>query len=337
MIENDNIFSSEIQENHIANIYTKNYHTLNTNYLELQRDWLHRAYTQFQDLDKYFILICLVNKTMAAYGEYMLNYSWDEYYTAKEIELKKFSIVDIAKELDISKETARRKILELEKAGVLKKNKKSLTIQRNGFEVQKPSNSIKHISRLLSNFSKKLLENKIIKNQISTDDFISLIKKNYTQCWRYFLDYQIEFMTEFKKDFFKDYETFSIWSTIVYNQNLHLNNKIKGDKNYSNFLDSMTDEGSRFSKDLLSLSGSFGLNAMTISDLTGVPRPTVIRKLRKLEIQKFIIKNDLNLYSISTFQKVSIEIEKMRFKNLQRISSMVCKLLNTARLNLKKS
>ena len=313
MKETLNIFSTEIQESHISNIYTKNYHALHTDYLELQRDWLHRAYTQFQDLDKYFILICLVNKTMAAYGEYMLNYSWDEYYKAKEIELKKFSIVDIAKELDISKETTRRKILELEKAGVLKKN------------------------RLLSNFSKKLLENKIIKNQISTDDFISLIKKNYTQCWRYFLDYQIEFMTEFKKDFFKDYETFSIWSTIVYNQNLHLNNKIKGDKNYSNFLDSMTDEGSRFSKDLLSLSGSFGLNAMTISDLTGVPRPTVIRKLRKLEIQKFIIKNDLNLYSISTFQKVSIEIEKMRFKNLQRISSMVCKLLNTARLNLKKS
>ena len=337
MKETLNIFSTEIQESHISNIYTKNYHALHTDYLELQRDWLHRAYSQFQDLDKYFILISLVNKTMNAYSDYMLSYTWDEYYKPKEVELKKFSIVDIAKELDISKETARRKILELEKAGVLKKNKKSLTIQRDGFEFQKPSNSIKHISRLLSSFSKKLLENKIIKNHISTDDFISLIKTNYTQCWRYFLNFQIEFMTEFKKVFFKDYETFSIWATIVYNQNLHFNNKIKGDKNYTKFLDSITDEGTRFSKDLLSLSGSFGLNAMTISDLTGVPRPTVIRKLRRLESEKFIIKNDLNLYSIHSGQKVSVEVEKMRFKNMQRISNMICKLLNTARLNLKKS
>ena len=76
---------------------------------------------------------------------------------------------------------------------------------------------------------------------------------------------------------------------------------------------------------------------MTISDLTGIPRPTVIRKLRKLEREKFIIKNDLNLYSIHSGQKVSVEIEKMRFKNMQRISNMICKLLNTARLNLKKS
>ena len=115
MKETLNIFSTEIQESHISNIYTKNYHALPTDYLELQRDWLHRAYSQFQDLDKYFILISLVNKTMSAYSDYMLSYTWDEYYKPKEVELKKFSIVDIAKELDISKETARRKILELEK------------------------------------------------------------------------------------------------------------------------------------------------------------------------------------------------------------------------------
>ena len=93
MKETFNIFSAEIQESHISNIYTKNYHTLHTDYLELQRDWLHRAYSQFQDLDKYFILISLVNKTMNAYSDYMLNYTWDEYYKPKEVELKKFSIV----------------------------------------------------------------------------------------------------------------------------------------------------------------------------------------------------------------------------------------------------
>ena len=290
MKETLKIFSTEIQDSQVAQVYSKNYHTFHTDYLELQREWLYRAYNQFQDLSKYFILISLVNKTMSAYGDYMLNYSWDEYYSPKEIELKKFSIVDIAKELDISKETARRKILELEKSGVLKKNKKNLSIHREGFEFQKPSFTIKSISKLLSITTKKLAENKIIKNPITTDEFIKLIKSNYTQCWKHFLSFQIEFMTEFKKVFFKDYETFSIWTVIVYNQNLHFNNKIKGDKNYNKFLDDISDEGSRFSKELLSISGSVGLNAMTISDLTGVPRPTVIRKLRKLEKDNFIKK-----------------------------------------------
>ncbi len=337
MKETLKIFSTEIQDSQVANIYSKNYHSFHTDYLEMQREWLYRAYNQFQDLDKYFILISLVHKTMEAYGDYMLSYSWEEYYKPREIELKKFSIVDIAKELDISKETARRKILELEKTGVLKKNKKSLTIQRDGFEFQKPSTAIRNISKLLSTICKKLFENKLINNKISTDEFIYLIKKNYTQCWKYFLEFQITFMTEFKRIFFKDFETFSIWTVIVYNQNLHLNNKIKGDKNYNKFLDDISEEGIRFSKEILGISGSIGLNAMTISDLTGIPRPTVIRKLRKLEKDKFILKNKLNLYSIDNSERVSTDIENMRLKNLNRISSMICKLLNTARLNQQKN
>ena len=76
---------------------------------------------------------------------------------------------------------------------------------------------------------------------------------------------------------------------------------------------------------------------MTISDLTGVPRPTVIRKLRKLEKDNFIKKNKLNLYSVYNSQKVLVDIEKMRLKNINRISTMLCKLLNTSGLKLNKS
>ncbi len=335
MKETLKIFSTEIQENQVSNIYSKNYHSLHTEYLEMQRDWLFRAYNQFKDLDKYFILISLVKKTMAAYNEYLLKYSWDDFFSTKELELKKFSIVDISQELNMSKETARRKILELEKEGVISKDKKSVRIKRDGFEFQKPINTVKNMSRLLSVFSKKLNENKIIKQHITSDEFSDLIKKNYTQCWTYFLNFQIEMMTEFKRECFKDYETFSIWVVIVYNQNLHFNNKIKGDKNYIQFLDSMSDESQRFSKELLGLTGSFGLNAMTISDLTGIPRPTVIRKLRFLTKEQYVKKNESSLYSIDVSTKVTVNVEKIRMKNLHRICVMICKLLNTARLNLK--
>ena len=334
MKEQSKLFSTEVQEADISSIFSKHYHDIQTEYLELQRDWLNRAYIQFEDFDKYMILISLISKTFSAYGDYFIKYNWDEFYNLKEYELKKFSIVDIASQLYISKETARRKILELEKIGILKKSKKNLTIQRQAYQVQKPVKSIKNMAKLMSTFSKKLYNSKIIKNHITTEMFSELIKKNYTQCWNFFLEFQILVLTDFKKKFFKDYESLSVWVMIVYNHNLSLNKKIKGDKNYTEFLDKSTDEKENFSKQLLGLTGSFGLNAMTISDLTGIPRPTVIRKLRKLVNEKFITRDENGLYKVNSVSVAVGNVEQMRLKNANRLSNMVCKFFNAVRLSV---
>ena len=106
-------FKTEVQESQIRSILDKNYPNIITEYYELQRGWLARAYQTFNDLDKYFILISIVAKTFNAYKDYFIKLSYDEFYNQKEYELKKFNIVDIAKQLHISKETARRKILKL--------------------------------------------------------------------------------------------------------------------------------------------------------------------------------------------------------------------------------
>ena len=108
-------FSTEVQPSDISNIINKNYGNVITEFLELQRGWLSRAYSVFKDLDKYLILISLIDKTFKSYSEYLIKYNYDEFYSVNEYELKKFNIVHVAKELSISKETARRKILEMEK------------------------------------------------------------------------------------------------------------------------------------------------------------------------------------------------------------------------------
>ena len=54
---------------------------------------------------------------------------------------------------------------------------------------------------------------------------------------------------------------------------------------------------------------------MTISDLTGIPRPTVIRKLNFLIKNKFIDKNKNGLYVVSNSNKIK-EIDKFRLKML---------------------
>ena len=324
-------FKTEIQESQIRSILEKNYPNIITDYFELQRGWLARAYQTFNDLDKYFILISIVTKTFNAYKDYFIKLSYDEFYNQKEYELKKFNIVDIAKQLHISKETARRKILELEKQGIIKKDKKNLSIQRGVYELQKPTDSIVAISRFLSSISKKLKEAKIIDNHVETNDFVELIKKNYTVCWNVFLNFQILVLTDAKAKFFGDYETFQCFGMIIYNSNLHLNQKLKGMKNYEEIENLQSRISASLADELAGLTESVGLNAMTVSDLTGIPRPTVIRKLNKLVKTKFIVKGKNNLYSIAASQSMK-NMDSYRKMNVGRIASMITNMFNSARM-----
>jgi len=317
-------FSTEVKTNDISNIINKNYSNVMTDFLELQRGWLFRAYSIFKDLDKYLILISLIDKTFKSYSEYLIKYNYDEFYSVNQYELKKFNIVHIAKELSMSKETARRKILELEKGGLIIKNKKAVLMQRHGYDLQRPNESITQISKFMSYLSKLLKKNKIVYNEVSTNDFEILIRKNFTHCWGYFLSFQIEYLTGFKKRFFGDYETLSIWAMIVYNQNLYFNKKI----NKTN--DKIVKE--KYFKMLIFLEDSLGLNAMTISDLTGIPRPTVLRKLNKLIKTKWISKDKNSLYKMAPNEKNYKDLNEMRLENINKISETVSKFYNTARL-----
>ena len=323
--ENRLKFSTEVGVHEVYNVLTKNYIEVITDYFELQRIWLNNAYVTFKDLDKYFILMSLVSKTFDSYAEYFIKYDFDQFYNVDQYELRKFNIVNISKELSISKETARRKILELEKIGIINKNKKAVIINRKAYNLQKPVTAIHLISKFLANLSKHLQKSNIIRQQISSLDLELLIKNNYTHCWNYFLKFQIGMLTTFKQKFFKDYETVQIWAMIVYNQNLALNKKIKISAKYPEKVkDTYLDE-------LLSLTESLGLNAMTVSDLTGIPRPTVIRKLNFLMKNKFVDKNKNGLYSVSNSNKVK-EIDKHRLENVNKISEMACKIFNAARI-----
>jgi len=132
-------------------------------------------------------------------------------------------------------------------------------------------------------------------------------------------------LTAFKGKFFGDYETVQIWAMIVYNQNLSLNKKIK---NTSKYPEAVKED---YLNEILSLTDNLGLNAMTISDLTGIPRPTVIRKLNFLVKNNFVVKNKSNLYVLADSKEIK-EVDKFRIENVNAISEMTCKLFNAARI-----
>ena len=66
---------------------------------------------------------------------------------------------------------------------------------------------------------------------------------------------------------------------------------------------------------------------MSISDITGIPRATVIRKLNKLLKEKFLKIDSKKQYSTRGFhQKKILEVQKNTFNNLSNFVSRIYNL-----------
>ena len=322
-------FSQKIQTEDSFNVFKKNHDHLITEMFYFQQQWLTSAFRRFKDFDKYVILIFLINKAFKGYNDHFVVNSFDEFYSKENFEIPKINIIDLSKELNISKETTRRKIIELEKDGAIKKIKKKIVLQRKGQEIQKPIDSIKNLSRVISHFTNYLTKENILKSKISKNEIEEKIKKNFTQCWQYFFDYQIPLITRWKK-IFGDIETWTIWGNCVYNQNLVMLKNFKQNqsllKNNDAFIKRLNEYGNQ------------GLNAMTISELTNIPRPTVIRKLKVLLKRKFLTKDKNNHYLIfggpgtseysNEVLKIMSEVDDARKINGKEFASLITKILN---------
>tara|TARA_B100001248_G_scaffold49964_1_gene32250 strand:+ start:4855 stop:5826 length:972 start_codon:yes stop_codon:yes gene_type:complete len=289
------------------------------NFFQMQFSWMTGGYKIFRDLDKYLIIVHLINKTFSTYNKYFLNFSFEKFYSNENIEVEKISIINIVKELNLSKETSRRKLNELSSEGFITRKSKKITINNKAFTYQKPNETLKNLCKLLKIVSQKLQKNEEL-NSFSTHDFEEKIKKNYTRYWNAFLNFQISYMVSGKK-FFGDYESFMCIGICALNQSFNLINKQNHKaENISDIADS-----------LAQLEISKGLNPTTISDLTGIPRATVIRKLQVLLRKKFLNKNEKNLFNLSSPQKNSqaYNLLKNRFYHHQlQIRNLITEILN---------
>ena len=284
----------------------KNYEDMMLKYYQLQFDWFHNAYNAFKDIDKYVILAYLVNKTLSFYNKHFFNVSFDEFYSNKSLEIEKISISEIVRELKISKETARRKLNELTRDGIIVRDKKKITIQSNAFTYQKPIISIQNFSNLLSTSSKYLKINSNFKSQ-NSEYFEKQIKKNYTHYWNDFLNFQIELILRFK-DVFLNYENVMVFCICLLNQAYNMKNsdqKIEA-QNTNLMHDMYTNTITRYT-----LENSKGLNPTTIAELTGIPRASVIRKLNELMKLNYIILNSDKLYTTCSAKKGANGFKKL--------------------------
>ena len=297
--------------------FTKNYQYLITEFFEYQSSWLYRAYGTFKDFDKFIILSYFFKKNLFSYTELLQSKTFEEYYSLPFIKLEKINIIEISKELRISKETARRKILELQRDGIISRDKKKITINfRNINKLVDPNLTIQSFARLLSSISRILYKNKKTIKEYDRKFFESRLKKKYTQCWGVFLEFQIDFVLTRSKMFNNDTELFFILGALIYNQNLSQ----KKNGKLINYRD-------EWWRSITNLDDKKGLNAMTVSELTGISRSTVIRKLKILLKRKDAVKDKKNLY---VFVKGSgyNEMNKVRLQNIVKLSKAISRINN---------
>ena len=305
-------FSKTLSDDQVFETIMNNYSDLANEWISHQWNWINNVYWAFNDHYKYMIIISLIEKTLQFYDQMNIQQSYEEYYSKSYVQIEKFSITELCEKLDLPKETIRRKVLELEKEGVIKRNKKKIIIDGKAFAFVKPQNQIKLSSKYIYLVAEALNREKLFSKKIDVMLIENLIKKKFTLCWRWFYRMQIPLVIGYHK-FMQDLSTFHVWGTICMNQSLNVTKNLKNTETKKLPLD----HGAA-SKILIDNVGSTsGISAMSISDMTLIPRATVIRKCKYLIKNDLIKLNEKKQYTLSSFNFKKIlpyQTEAFKFK-----------------------
>lgn len=256
-------------------------------FLPIQSDFLCGLYKRYQSLDNGVLVLYFAKKTHQAIlrkKESDLSYdlSFEKFWhNHSESTLVPETIMNIARDADLPKETARRKLTELIKQKILTKKNRIISWM--------PSNDYKNdynnfVSREIKNMAK--LTN-YVTNKIDLDFTVEQIneeyKKRFSFYWFHYLDSQIKWMKMWKKQF-NDLEIalifiqFSVLLSSKYNEEKKITHSALYEK--PNFVTNAN-------------LNRVSVSATSVSDITGIPRATCIRKLNTM-VQEKILSQDKN-------------------------------------------
>ena len=306
--------SSQINEEEIYKVIDKHFSRLAPYYYRWINSWLIGAYEHFSDIDKYIILIYIINKDFIFFRKNGLIVNYESFYKDKTLEVDKISISDISKDLQIPKESVRRKVEELERAGVIKKKGKKIFVDRTGFTTVQAKITLKNISTLLHEFNKILKEENIVKKAYQTIEISDSIKINFSFVWYQFYKLLFIFTNRWRKAF-GDLETFTIGVIVLVNAADNTNFRLKefNKKKYQ-----------------VSIQGSdnIGVNAMSLAEITGIPRATVIRKLKILITGNILQINKKKLITVNMTGQSLKMARKLQDQNILSLSNFVSRVFN---------
>jgi len=307
--------SAQIDEKIINKVIQKKFALLSPYYYSFMSNWLIRAYKRYDDIDKFLIIVYLIHKNLVFYKKNALVVDYDSFYKDRTIEIEKINISDISHDLKIPKESVRRKILDLEKKGSIKKIGKKIFVDRSTFLNAKATDTLKELCILLNEFNKLLKKEKIIDSVFELKEIDKSIKNNFSFCLYQLNKFLFIYFNRWRPEM-KDLETLTIAMLVVLNatQNQEFKPSKLSIKSYREEI-----MGSDFR----------GVNAMSISNITGIiPRPTVVRKLKWLIDKKFLTINDKKLISLDVRDGAFEKTKNLQIKNTLSLSNFIYRLFN---------
>jgi len=318
-------FSKVLTDDQVYDHMMRSYDQLGRDWIVHQWSWMNNVYQAFKDHYKYLIVISLVEKTLQFYDQMNIKFSFDQFYSKSNLQVEKFSITELCEKLQLPKETVRRKVLELEKLGVLKRKQKQIIIDRTVFSQVKPERQIKQTSRYIEKISKIFNKDGIYPKKIEAKYIDQVIRKNFSLSWRWFYRMQIPMIIGYH-EMFEDVSTFHIWGTVVMNQAFNYKKSISESN-----IQSLTPDYLTFNKavvlDQQDISTS-GVSAMSLSDMTHIPRATVIRKCKYLQDHGYLKVNDKKQYVLTglNIDKI-LPYQRKVFKNKAKFLRKTLNLL----------
>ena len=315
-LNNQENLKGSLDKDKVFEVFQKNINEVLKGLYRLQQEWVNRAYLNFNDFDTYLILMYLMNKVYVNYSDRFHYMSMDAFYSQEKVGIEKLNLIEISKELNIPKETVRRKINYLQKHDIIIRTGKTIFLNSKGLEIQKPLATIENMATLLSKVSIYLSAEDWFGKALEKEDIKKFITEHFTVSWEYWYRFQIPYLVR-HRTFFGDLESWNVWGSIGLVQIRDLIESIENDvtrkpETYGDFfLATLKHKSKR------------GINASSISDISAIPRATVIRKLKSLEKNKHIIRNKKLEYSMGN-NREHMKVIGENYRLSQRAFSEYC-------------
>ncbi len=276
----------QIENKLIQKNLSDNFIKLMPTFYEMESSFLSGVYKRYGDLEGGNIVIffardCHLEILRKREQDLNFNLSLDNFWNNhKNINQKKKKIILVSQQTGLPKETTRRKIISLIKKKHLKKGDANKLFWEPDFPQKETY--VKIIDEEINSLSKFIFEQtKLLSLTLPISKIEREIKNNYSFYWYHFLNVQLEYI-KFWQNKLKDLEMLLIGVQVL----ILTLNSIK--RNFTNF-NSILENSKNFNKNITEFNAD--ISATSVSDITGIPRATCIRKLDKFVKMRVLQKN----------------------------------------------
>ena len=313
----------KFEKYNIEKIIKDNFVKLMPTFYEMESTFLSGLYKRYGDLEGGNIVIyfardlhleILRKRENDLDFDLSLDFFWRNH---KNIKQGKKKIISVSKETGLPKETARRKIISLIRKKHLKKEDKSRLFWEPSSEHKETY--IKIIGEQINSLSKFILEQtKLLNTVIPLAKIEKEIKKNYSFYWYHYLSVQLQYI-KFWHQKLNDLEMLLIGLQTIIQTINYINRKSDG----TNSIISRFQKGQDIKE--------ANISATSVSEVTGIPRATCIRKLEKFVKMKVLDKDlktkryYLKINQSTLNPMLDFELQKSKISILSDFSSIMMK------------